>query len=128
MFTTADNRALFCDLDVAAHIEQLGIQPRELFSMELQWDGKKDSPRAWRIARIPGEQPNGTFAVPALPEAARKPVARELLVDEANSLVDAYAEVLDRALTKHGGRVKPDEVRSILLSAYIQRRQLSSVA
>ncbi len=46
------------------------------------------------------------------------------LVDEANDLVDAYAQVLDRALTTYGGRVKPDEVRSILLSCYIQRGKL----
>ena len=82
-----------------------------------------------------GEQPNGTFAVPALPKPAasattaeRHATAGELLVLEANALVDAYATVLERALSTYGGRVKPDEVRSILLSAYIQRRQLSSVA
>ncbi len=63
------------------------------------------------------------------PEGAtqRKPPA-SALVAEANALVDAYAEVLARALTQYEGRIKPDEVRSILLSAYIQRRQLSSVA
>ena len=47
---------------------------------------------------------------------------------EANALVDAYATVLERALSTYLGRVKHDEVRSIVLSAYIQRRQLSNVA
>jgi hypothetical protein len=94
----------------------------------------------WEIARVAGEQPNGTFAVPALPEAAATPKppasasaptrngARSLLVKEADSLVDAYAQVLDRALTTYQGRIKPDEVPSLLLSAYIQRRQLLSAA
>jgi hypothetical protein len=50
------------------------------------------------------------------------------LVDEANALVDAYAVVLERCLTTYQGRIKPDECRALLISAYIQRRQLSSVA
>jgi hypothetical protein len=54
--------------------------------------------------------------------------ARSLLVQEADALVDAYALVLERALTTYQGRIKPDEVRSLLLSAYIQRRQLSTCA
>jgi hypothetical protein len=33
--------------------------------------------------------------------------------------VDAFAQVLERALTKHGGKVKPDEVRAIFLTAAI---------
>jgi hypothetical protein len=63
------------------------------------------------------------------PEAevvAAKPVGREVvaepdcaLVQHANLLIDAYAEVLLRALTKHQGKVKPDEVRSIFLTAVI---------
>jgi hypothetical protein len=48
------------------------------------------------------------------------------LVKEADALVDAYPQVLERALTTYQGRIKPDEVRSLLLSAYIQRRQLST--
>jgi hypothetical protein len=50
------------------------------------------------------------------------------LVDEANSLVDAYAQVMERALTEYHGRVKPDEIRTLLVTAYIQRGKLSSVA
>jgi hypothetical protein len=100
MFTTCDNRVLFLDPETAGKIEAAGIN----------------------------EQPNGTLVVPALPEpkgaqraAAAVPNPSERLVDEANALVDAYAAVLQRALDTYQGRVKPDEVRSILLSAYIQR-------
>jgi len=39
---------------------------------------------------------------------------------EADALVDAYAQVPERALITYQGRIKPDEVRSLLLSAYIQ--------
>jgi hypothetical protein len=48
-------------------------------------------------------------------------VSTDALVDEANILVDAFAEVLDRALTTYQGRIKPDDVRSLLLSAYITK-------
>jgi hypothetical protein len=150
MYGTIDNRVMFLDIDVAAQIVELGINVRESFSITKRWDGRKDSPVSWEVARIPGEQPNGTFVVPrshaaessgaavtpkppapadaATSDAPRRQTSRELLVEEANSLVDAYAEVLHRSLSKHEGRVKPDEIRSILITAYIQRNKLSSAA
>jgi hypothetical protein len=54
--------------------------------------------------------------------------AGSALVEEANRLVDAYAQVMERALTEYHGRVKPDEIRTLLVTAYIQRGKLSSVA
>lgn len=140
MFSTTDGRVMFLDPFVAGQIEAAGINVRESFTITKKWDGVKGSPMTWEIARVAGEQPNGTFAVPALPEAAATPKppasataatpngARSLLVQEADALVDAYAQVLDRALTTYQGRIKPDEIRSLLLSAYIQRRQLSTAA
>jgi hypothetical protein len=50
------------------------------------------------------------------------------LVDEANNLVDVYAAVLDRALKQYQGRIKPEEVRSIVLSAYIQQGKAAKYA
>lgn len=153
MFTTVDNRVMFLDFEVAEQIIQLGVNVREPFLITQQWDGRKDSPRIWKVERPPapvpamrdrasanpaglaGEQPDGTFAVPKLapPAAMPKPPARATsanssLVNEANALVDAFAEVLARALTTYEGRIKPDEVRALLISAYIQRTKLSSVA
>jgi hypothetical protein len=61
------------------------------------------------------------------PGAERKP-AQSALVAEGMALVDAYAAILEYGLTTYGGRVKPDEIRALTISAYIQRRQLSSVA
>jgi hypothetical protein len=36
--------------------------------------------------------------------------------------------VLERTLTTYQGRIKPDEARTLLVTAYIQRNKLSSVA
>jgi hypothetical protein len=130
MFSLTDGRIMFLDPPVAAQIEALEINVRESFTITKQSDGRKDSPVAWNVARLAGEQPNGTLVVPKLPEAIAPPKppmvaahAVPSLAEEANALVDCYAEVLHRALTKHEGRVKPDEVKSILLSAYIQRQK-----
>ena len=49
-------------------------------------------------------------------------------MDEANVLVDSFAQVLERSLTLYQGRIKPEEVKALLISAYIQRQKLSSVA
>ena len=140
MFTTTDGRIMFLHPATAGQIEAAGINVRESFTICKRWDGVQGSPMTWEIARVVGEQPNGTFAVPSLSEAAVAPKppasasaatpngSRSLLVQEADSLVDAYAQVLDRALTTYQGRIKPDEIRSLLLSAYIQRRQPLSAA
>jgi hypothetical protein len=131
MYTTIANHVLFLDLPVAAQIERLGINVGEAFTITRKTDGKKDSPTVWDVARAMGQQPNGTLVLPAPPEPkpaqrAESPNAR--LVEEANALVDAYALVLERALTTYQGRVKPDEVRTLLVTAYIQRSKLSSCA
>jgi hypothetical protein len=148
MYTAPDDRIFFVSLEVAGQIEAAGINVRENFTITQKWDGVKGSPRTWEVARLAGEQPNGTLVVPNAPpssaptsagaRATPKPPAsatdatpsgaRSLLVQEADALVDAFAQVLERALTTYQGRIKPDEVRSLLLSAYIQRRQLSTCA
>ena len=151
MYSLTDGRVMFLDLPVAAQIEALGINVRESFSITKRWSDQKDSAPKWEVARVHGEQPNGTLTLPATantshggaaspkapasaiaaqPDRAmiRKPAASASLVDEANSLVDAYAVVLERTLTTYQGRIKPDEARSLLVTAYIQRNKLSSVA
>lgn len=69
-----------------------------------------------------GERKDGTFAIPAPPAPAPPSapvVAEDPLVTQANVLIDAFAVVLERALTMYGGKVKPDEVRAIFLTAAI---------
>src|SRR5215467_7562594 len=73
MFSTTDGRIFFLDPFVAGKIEAAGINVRESFTITKKWDGVKGSTMSWEIARVAGEQPNGTFAVPALPEAAATP-------------------------------------------------------
>ena len=134
MFSLQDGRVMFLEPKVGGQIETLGINVRENFTITRKWDGQKDSPVSWEVARVPGEPPNSTSSVPATAAGAssgiRRSAGRErsLLVDEANALVDAYAQVLDRTLTTYQGRIKPEEARSLLVTAYIQRSKLSSAA
>lgn len=133
MFSLTDNRIMFLDPEVAGQIARAGINVRESFTITRK-QGDTNAPWSWEVARPAGEQPDGTFTVPKLTETAVPPrpphraTSSTPLVDETNALVDAFAKVLERTLTKYEGRVKPDEVRSLLLSAYIQRGKLSSVA
>ena len=126
MYSTTDGRVMFLDLDVAAQIEAAGINVRESFTITKQTDGHKASPVFWKIERVAGEQPNGTFAVPALskpPASAATSTGgiRHSLVEEANALVDDFAVVLQHALDRHQGRIKPEDARTLLITAYIQR-------
>jgi hypothetical protein len=75
--------------------------------------------RRYNTPALPVAEP----APPTAPCPRRIPpqAAKVTLVDEANALVDAFAAVLERALKTHEGRVKPDEVRALLITAYIQR-------
>jgi hypothetical protein len=42
------------------------------------------------------------------------------LVDDANELESVFASVMEHALTTYGGRVKPEDVRSLVTTCYIQ--------
>ena len=142
MFTLTDGRVMFLAPEVAGRIESLGINVRESFTITRGPTGQNGAPGNWDIERVAGEQPNGTLVLQALDTPAAKPPASaatpdgaiprkqpgSALVDEANALVDSFAQVLERSLTLYQGRVKPDEVKSLLISAYIQRQKLSSVA
>ena len=140
---------MFVDPSVCADITALAINVREPFAITKHQGAGKGAPISWSVARLNasapaaapspvGEQADGTFAVPKLPPASaasatpetpRKPVASaRTLVDEVKLMVDQYAEVLEYGLTKHNGRVKPDEIQRLFTTAYIQKRQYSSVA
>ncbi len=73
-------------------------------------------------------KPVASATAPTTDGASRQTAVSQSLVDEANSLVDSFAAVLDRALTKYQGRIKPDEAKALLITAYIQRSKLSFVA
>ncbi len=145
MYSLVDGRVMFLDLATASQIEQLAINVRESFTVTRHPAGQNGQSVTWevaRVARVAGEQANGTFVVPApdnpnpKPPASaatpdggipRKPVSNAL-VDEANALVDSFAQVLERSLTMYQGRIKPDEVKALVVTAYIQRSKLFSAA
>ncbi len=128
MFSLTDGRVMFLSPEVAGKIEQLAINVRENFTVTKRVDSKGLT--SWEVERVMGEQPDGTLVLPKPPASAIAPTPeRERgLVAEGKALVDDFAAVLAYALDKHQGRVKPDEVRSLLVTAYIQTRKLSSCA
>jgi hypothetical protein len=68
---------------------------------------------------------NGNGA-PKHPEPSEPPVWAQSLLDQANALVDVYASALSSASTKHGNQVKPEDVRSLLVTVFIQRSKVGS--
>ena len=42
-------------------------------------------------------------------------------MEDANALVDDFAAVLEHTLNKYQGRIKPEEAKALLITAYIQR-------
>ena len=141
MYSLTDGRVMFLDLEVAGQIETLGVNVRESFTITRKTDGQKGSPTTWEVARIPGEQPNGTLVVPAstattngsaatpkppvsatsaTPDVSGRQPGRSL-VEEANALVDDFAAVLEHTLNKYQGRIKPEAAKAFLITAYIQR-------
>lgn len=53
------------------------------------------------------------------PASAAAPPWAAVLEAKANALVDVYAACLEHGLSKHGGRVKPEEIRAMLTTVYI---------
>src|ERR1019366_2195685 len=109
MFTLTDGRVMFLAPEVAGRIESLGINVRESFTITRGSASQNGVPVTWDIARVEGEQPNGTLVPRASDAAISKPPtsaatadggiprkqAGNALVDEANALVDSYAQVLE---------------------------------
>jgi hypothetical protein len=58
---------------------------------------------------------------PKRPETPPSAGWTQALLSQTNALVDVYAAALSDASTKHGNQVKPEDVRSLLVTAFIQR-------
>jgi hypothetical protein len=52
----------------------------------------------------------------------KKPAWAQTLVGQTNQLVDAYAECILHA-AQHGSTVKPEDVRTLLVTAFINLSQ-----
>jgi hypothetical protein len=124
-------RVVFLDPEVAGQIEKLGVNVRENFTILRKSDGQNGSTVvSWEVARVAGEQPNGTCAVPLV---AAKPMGSaataddghrqvsKSLTEEAQSLVDVFAAVWEYTREAYRGQVKPEEVRAFVITAYIER-------
>ena len=127
LFTLVDGRVMFLAPPVAEQIAALGIPAGERFTITKRWNGEKGSPISWELARIPGEQPNGTLVLPSggTNRNASTPELRAStptqLVQEANELIEAYVHLRDHAVNAYQGRIKPAEIRMLLVTAYGQR-------
>jgi hypothetical protein len=68
-----------------------------------------------------GSKPNGNGAA----HNGRQPEPNidhrwaQTLLSQTNSLIDVYAASLNYAGTKHGEAVKPDDVKALLITAFI---------
>lgn len=72
-----------------------------------------------------GKNGNGNGA-PTHPESSEPPVWAKSLLEQANALVDVYASALSSASSKHGNQVKPEDVRSLLVTVFIQRSKVGT--
>jgi hypothetical protein len=68
---------------------------------------------------------NGNGA-PKHPDPSETPVWAQSLLEQANALVDVYAAALSTASAKHGNQIKPEDVRSLLVTVFIQRSKVMS--
>ena len=125
-----------------------GTPPAPPSDLEAQMQGTLDNIREGKPPAAPRPQPmppaiarkldshpqeqlgtgtNGPVAMPARP-AAQQPVAfLTALTADTNALVDVYAACLQHA-SQHGVVVKPEDVRSLLQTVYINRTKGASYA
>jgi hypothetical protein len=116
---------------------QVASEPADSPTLEEQLRASIDMVQR-RKAQTVGELGDGTLAIMAPPADVKmsstslhpRPAAAERLapavaefssrlVMETTALVDCYASVLETANKKHGTLIKSDDIRSLLLSCYI---------
>jgi hypothetical protein len=112
---------------------ELGSEAAPSPSLEEQLRASIDMVQR-RKSQPVGELGDGTLAIMAAPrpavQATARPVAAERLapavaefssrlIMETTALVDIYAAVLKTSSERHGNAVKPDDVRSFVVTAYI---------
>jgi hypothetical protein len=125
---------------LAEQFRKLGVKPGEPVEITKAEVGRGNGRKGiqWTVAKAgfaPGEQPDGTFAVPkaepselerklaesiGMVEARKQaaaPAWADYLVAQSNALIDAYSQVLTHA-SKYPN-VRGEDVRSIFLSTFI---------
>lgn len=137
-FTTVSGQSLYVNPNVAQRIRALNLKPGESFHL-----CKKQKPGGqrgldWTVEKL-GEQPDGTFKIqkadlstevlrPACtphpnvdPNITRLVQQRKrFLWSHGTTLIDALAALVRYATEHHSGLVTRDDVRALLITAYIQ--------
>src|ERR1022692_1655857 len=76
LYTLADDRVMFLDLNVARQIEDLGLNVREKFFVCKPSTTKKDAP--WKVWRSPDEEKAHAPVTPEPPLEAETPLEQKL--------------------------------------------------
>lgn len=120
----------------------------EICKAEVATGGRKRI--QWTVAQIyPGEQPDGTFAIEKPSDLEQKLAAsiaqveqrkqaqqaqtaapmqawQVALLNQTKALTDVYAAALAHSSATHGNAVKPDDVRSFLVTTFINLTKAGS--
>jgi hypothetical protein len=134
---------------LSRQLEDLDVKPGDpirVCKREIP-DGRGRKAIRWQVERI-GEQPDGTFVVPKVethlerqlkasidhveakkvngkPAPEAKPAIAtgwaQFLLAQSNALVDVFAAAVKHAGEQHGNLVRPDDVRTLVVTAYIQQ-------
>ena len=174
-YSTSDGKAMYLDLHVGQMVNELQPKPGEPILIMKKWSGKKTDRPEWHVWRDDGsdpdlvgklaeshglarasqigQQPDGSFRLPAPPKsdgnsrefpsaqtqgatalAPRKPVEpskavrtwEDGILAESNALIDVFAAAWKYARERYEGQVKPDEVKTFVCTVYIQSRKMGA--
>jgi hypothetical protein len=144
LFSTTDDRCFYVSTTVGQILEKQLLslrikagEPVEIGKWEMdlgrgrkgiQWICKRVEPEAGVCAPAPvreatqqtsqvlnGVNSNGSSKPPAIATGFA-----QLLLEQANLLTDVYAHALRHAEVSHGETVRPEDIRSFVVTAFIQ--------
>jgi hypothetical protein len=125
---------------IAAQLKKLSVQPGDLVEIcKAEVDqGRGRKSVMWQVA-VPLPEGNTPEPPPPAPVAVMRPIAvpapqvaqdatarprwADVLITQANLMVDVYAAVLRHAGDNHGSAVKPEDVRNLLTTTFINLAQ-----
>jgi hypothetical protein len=130
---------------LAGQLKKLGIKPGEPIEITKAEVSKGNGRKGiqWTVAKVgfaPGEEPDGTVAAQkptelerqlaesiklvearkqAQPATEAQPKWAQVLSAQTRYLVDVYAELVNYASGRHGNAVKPDDIRAMMTTVFI---------
>jgi len=156
VYQLQDGRALYLESDVAASLNEMEIQVGEKFFVCKYFADKEKRQTAWNVwlapetekARAAKEAPeierqlresivqaqirrNGNGRTAKHATAPPEPPApfrwSEFLLAETEALSDVYAAALAYSSERHGNAVKPEDIRTLVVTAFINLSQRGGV-